>query len=484
MRISNPPDASNLIASARSQGGYTLASALADLIDNSIEYNAKNIEITSVTDGDLKNLRIIIHDDGDGMDKNTLIQAMRPASQHPDQIRSDDALGRFGWGMKSASISQASKLVVISKQRLTTTLASWDCDDIQDWSMELLEGKAAEEFAFGEPNTHSWTQIQWHHCDRLTEDFKISEVEVDELIAEAVESLELTFHRFLEDVEKPLRIAINGRNLIPADPFLLEKSTLVSDPNETIVYGKRIIKYTAYTLPHFGSLNSETRAKLEGSRGLIGNQGFYVYRNKRLIIHGTWFGITPYRALHQLIRIQLDIPNSLDHLFKITVDKSAAQLPKALKKHLKDLLAGLKSRSEKTIRGPVTTQTKNRTTDAIWALRPGKGQSRLSINRNHAFFQKENYSKDDLDAILDMVETGLPLNLLKRELNTEGSSLCQTPVDEHEIRMKVTNFIDLARSTNPELTPEFLETMLLKMDFLAQSQQLVKEIIEDSFDGC
>ena len=121
--------------------------------------------------------------------------------------------------------------------------------------------------------------------------------------------------------------------------------------------------------------------------------------------------------------------------------------------------------------------------DALWALKPGKGQSRLSINRNHIFFQRETYSKDDIEAILDLVETALPLNLLKSELNSASSSLCQTPVDEYEIRTKVTNFIDLAQAVDPELTAENLKTILLKMDFLAQSHALVDEIIKGSFDG-
>ncbi len=129
----NPPDAKSLMTSARSFGNYDLAGALADLIDNSIKAKANSISLLCrYNDG-----APIVHvlDDGEGMSKEELHAAMRPASHDPSAERSADDLGRFGWGMKSASFSQCKKLTVLSRKDGQVSGASWDLDNLDKWKM-------------------------------------------------------------------------------------------------------------------------------------------------------------------------------------------------------------------------------------------------------------------------------------------------------------------------------------------------------------
>ena len=91
-------------------------------------------------------------------------------------------------------------------------------------------------------------------------------------------------------------------------------------------------------LPHFSKLDHRTIQNIEGIEGLVRNQGFYVYRNNRLIIHGTWFGIFKYGELSDLVRVKVEIPNSMDHIWQISIDKKDAKLPQDLKFRLKSYL--------------------------------------------------------------------------------------------------------------------------------------------------
>ena len=118
----NEPDAVALMTSARSFGNYDLPGALADLIDNSIKAEARHIKVTCrYNSGDP---RVSVLDDGYGMTQEELHAAMRPASANPLAERSPDDLGRFGWGMKSASFSQCKRLTVISSKNGEVILRS------------------------------------------------------------------------------------------------------------------------------------------------------------------------------------------------------------------------------------------------------------------------------------------------------------------------------------------------------------------------
>lgn len=479
MRIKNPPEAANLIASARSQGGYTLASALADLFDNSIDHQASVIRVETISGNTIQDYKIVIHDNGTGMSKNHLIRSMRPASQHPDEQRNAHALGRFGWGMKSASLSQARKLVVITSDGQETSLASWDSHHIGDWEMELFAGQEAVDEVLIKPDSDTWTQLQWHYCDRLTDGYVLSDTELDEMIADAIEELELIFHRFISDKSRPLEIVINGRPLIPADPFLEEISAKISDENETIACRGTLITYTGYTLPHFGTIEKKLRDKLDRGKGMIGNQGFYVYREKRLIIHGTWLGIEPYKALHQLVRIRLDIPNSLDNLFKITIDKSGAQLPLEMKHVLRNIIRNLRKKSVSVIQGQRKPRTKIAVSDSFWRLTPGRGQSRFLINRDHPIFNKKQFDAEDMETLLTLIESSIPLNVIQAEVSKKDTSLCNRPVEPEQVTEVMQQTVRLLRLANPEYSEEDIRRSLIKFDFFEDNPAILDEILEE-----
>ena len=130
------PDASSMIETFRAIG-YNLETAVADIIDNSISAEAKNIYIERIWHGG-KSI-ITIMDDGHGMNGAELINAMRPGTQNPLAERAETDLGRFGLGLKTASFSQCRKLTVLSKKKdYAPIFWSWDLDYVaqtNEWNL-------------------------------------------------------------------------------------------------------------------------------------------------------------------------------------------------------------------------------------------------------------------------------------------------------------------------------------------------------------
>ena len=108
-----------------------------------------------------------------------------------------------------------------------------------------------------------------------------------------------------------------------------------------------------FTLPHHGKVTPTEWEHHAGPEGYLRNQGFYVYRERRLIIHGTWFGLTRQTELTKLARVRIDIPNSLDAAWKIDVRKASAQLPPSVRERLRRIIEPLGATSKRvyTTRG-------------------------------------------------------------------------------------------------------------------------------------
>lgn len=350
-RADATPRAASLIEGLRDIG-YSLETAISDIIDNSITAGARSLRI--ITETHSNDPRIALLDDGKGMSEEELVSAMRPGSRNPLATRDGSDLGRFGLGLKSASFSQCRRLTVVSRKNGKTSSAIWDLDDVADrneWAVQLPDeiSNIPEVDKLGSTGT----LVLWQKLDRLTsgnlsDAAKRAEI-INRRIAETERHLRLVFHRFMEDA-RPLRILLNGRVLRPLDPFARKNPATISDPEERLALSHGDVEIQSFTLPHHRQMGVSDWEDMAGPDGHLKSQGFYLYRGRRLILHGTWFGLCRQSELTKLSRVRIDIPNSMDADWKIDVKKSSAQLPPLVRDRLKAVIERIQDGSKRTYR--------------------------------------------------------------------------------------------------------------------------------------
>ena len=212
------PFAPSLIESMRSLG-YSFSSAIADLLDNSISANAQNIHIMSQPGS---NPSMVIFDDGCGMSRQELYEAMRYGSSNPLEERSADDLGRFGLGLKSASLSQCRKLIVVSKKNGEVSGYSWDLDYVIKSKSWMLKGYTEVEISDLPKITmlnevDHGTYILLQEFDRIKEGTGNITETFSKCLDDMINHLSLVFHRFLEE---GIKIYVNNLEVEGRDPFL------------------------------------------------------------------------------------------------------------------------------------------------------------------------------------------------------------------------------------------------------------------------
>ena len=331
-----PPQPSILLESLRNMG-YTLKSAIADIIDNSITANATCISIQYR--GNYQGQPwLAICDNGEGMDREELFQSMKFGSRsyHRKRKGSND-LGRFGLGMKTASISQCRKLTVFSWQDGQVSAFCWDLDKIDErWHIEeLTEPEIGNHSILNEivkalkfnTNPHG-TIVLWEKLDR---DAAKKDKAFNACMNEAREHIALVFHRFMEsepEYKQVISFDMNTSVITPRAPFGPAKN-----PNRHILNHAQftcngyVVKYQPYLLPREVDSSPDEYALYAGREGYVQNQGFYVYRNRRLIERATWFKKHKKEHKTQLLRIRIDIPAELDEYWEIDVRKSQTTPP-------------------------------------------------------------------------------------------------------------------------------------------------------------
>lgn len=329
------PEASSMIETFRAIG-YSIEAAVADLIDNSISADAKNIRVNFEWKG--SQTWLSIKDDGQGMNNDELIQAMRPGSRNPLDNRSAKDLGRFGLGLKTASFSQCRKLSVISKRKNQEPVFwTWDLDFVNQtgkWDLinYLPEG---EKFEAEAVEMKSGTIVIWNDIDRVVKNFLTDDNKALDkflLIMEQVKKhLAMVFHRFIETGK--IKIYLQDRPVEAWNPFLTSETATQGFPTEPLQNGKVFIK--GFVLPHKSKITEEVFKNAEGPKGWNEQQGFYIYRNERLLLAGDWLGMFRKEEHYKLARIQIDLPNSLDAEWQIDIKKSVARPPLVLREQLK-----------------------------------------------------------------------------------------------------------------------------------------------------
>ena len=322
--------------------GYTFNSAVSDIIDNSISESATTISISFTIEPEPS---ITIFDDGNGMSVEDLRVAMRLGTSE-DRERGAKDLGRFGLGLKTASLSQCRKLLVVTKQKGGEAHARlWSMDLIKQtgkWLSPTLSDVEISELPHVEElsKVASGTLVIWQDLDQLVEKGRDPADEILSALSELESHLALTFHRFLngEGVTR-LDINIGSTSVEGSDPFLRKHPSTQHLPEEILTVDGTPVRIRPYILPHISKLTSadKKRAHIDGS--MRENQGFYIYRNNRLIGPSSWFNIARKAELTKFARGSIDIPNSLDHRWKLDVKKSTATPPEAVKQAIRRIIA-------------------------------------------------------------------------------------------------------------------------------------------------
>lgn len=388
-----PPHASTMIESLRGLG-YSTASAIADILDNGISAGASEINIQFNWRD--KQSSIYILDNGSGLSDKELERAMTLGVKSPLDQRSANDLGRFGMGLKTASFSQCKRLTVASKFNDTISCLSWDLDLLSsrpDLGWALIEGAptSAQDSLLKLEQMNQGTIVIWEVLDRiLTEGFTSDDFLA--LIEDVVEPhLSMVFGRLLEGTSPALKIYINGRKVQHWDPFMTghpSKPWISPVKRHPTTHG--VIEIQCHVLPHKDRLTETEFTKNAGPNGWAAQQGFYIYRNKRLLVGGGWLGLGSPRAWnrdepHRLARIRLDLPNTADMEWKIDVKKSVARPPVAVREWLTRMANDTRERARQVFayRGTPTKRTNGSPIEQVWKVdRTVKG-SRYRIDIKH-----------------------------------------------------------------------------------------------------
>ncbi len=476
------PYAASLIEGHR-DFGYSLETALADIIDNAITAGARRVELVADTVADEP--WIALADDGSGMRESELIEAMRLGSRNPTDERAAEDLGRFGLGLKSASFSQCRSLTVLTRKDQTTSCARWDLDRIakrNEWSLELVD--TPETVTGHELLPENGTVVIWEKLDRLsggyTHDRSKRTDHMNAELAHAEFHLRLVFHRFLEGAKPRLALFLNGRPLKPIDPMAASHAATQKDPEEILRLRQGDVLIRCHTLPHHKRMTREEWEEIGGPEGHLKSQGLYVYREKRLIIAGGWLGLARQTELTKLCRIAVDIPNTMDAEWKIDVKKASAQLPPVVRERLKKVVERFVGTSRRTYRRR-GQRLVDETRFPIWNRVQKGGQIVFRPNLKHPVFQAYSEQlpeelREGFARCLRIVGSGLPIETLHAELvgNAEAVTSDETsPTDLEELVCSLA-----ATFTENGVPPESLPDTLQGNPFLRVRWKSVEPILE------
>jgi len=405
--------------------GYNLPTAIADIIDNSLTAGARNIDLYFHWAG--AESRICIIDDGRGMSESELHEAMRPGSRSPLEERAPEDLGRFGLGLKTASFSQSRSLTVISKSKDAKLCSRcWDLEYVADhdeWRLLKTPSSGAEEWLKRIQDQSSGTAVVWCRLDRITGSDQTSDAAAHSRFNDAIDHvrqhLALVFHRFLTDGS--LTVKINDDPIEAWDPFLEKHPATYRTAEERIPFGKSPVVFRGFVLPHKDKLQDAEFAGAGGPYGWAAHQGFYVYRNRRLLVFGDWLRLGSPNAWtrdeqFKLARIRLDITNDTDGEWHLDVKKSTARPPVAIRERLMQLGGEVRRMAREVFahrgrygpRAPAPQEI-----ERPWISRLRNGHRVYLVNRFHPMvsgvIQRSAQTAPEVEALLRVLEETVPV---------------------------------------------------------------------------
>lgn len=427
------PHASSLVESLRAFG-YELPTALADLVDNSITASAKNIWVDFHWDGE--NSVIAVTDDGDGMSEEKLVAAMRLGSQNPLKAREPHDLGRFGLGLKTASFSQSRRVTVRSVVRGgKPATRCWNLDHIarvNDWQL-LRSGDAAAEPHFSRlAELRKGTAVVWQNIDRLVAGQRTDSEREQQIFLQRADAvrrhLAMVFHQLIAG-KRGVKLLLNERPIEAWDPFLASEPATQVLPVTRLKLRGVVVEVEPFVLPHHSKLPKPKHESAAGPRGWNAHQGFYVYRNRRLLVSGDWLGFGWAKEEHyKLARIRVEVPNALDHDWAIDVTKSRALPPTALRDDLRRIGERTRSDAKRVYshRGAKLTPKADADRVLLWEPMAKHDKMFYRLNRQHPLLKQAlaaSSNRSALNALLRLVEETVPYPHIAIENSEKPNSL-------------------------------------------------------------
>lgn len=486
-----PPRADAMVEALRGLG-YSTPAAVADVIDNSIAASASKIAVFFAWNGGDASIAIV--DDGEGMTDAELEKAMRLGDRNPLTARAPGDLGRFGLGLKTASFSQCRRVTVSSRKGSELSCLRWDLDvlaegDGDEWL--LLEGADPKSVAYRPmvDNIRQGTVVLWEGLDRIvTPGFK--EQDFLDLIDEVERHLSMVFHRYLTGSKPRVTIAVNKRAISPWSPFLLEHESTWSSPIDRILSPGGSVEVQCHVLPHKDRLSQKEYDSAAGPHGWTAQQGFYIYRNERLLVAGSWLGLGRGRAwtkeeAHKLARIRLDFPNSADFAWKIDVRKASARPPVEIRDRLVRLAEDARERARRVFAyrgGPGPGQPSP--IYQAWRAEHNSEGTRYRIDRSHeavrAVLDGAGPLRAGIEGMLQIVESTVPvqriwLDTVEAQEGPKNGFATDPPTEVSVVLAVMYRNLVLRRGVEPRVARQ----QLLKTEPFQQYPELVHSLPDD-----
>ncbi len=418
--------------------GYTLETAMADIVDNSIAANANKVQI-SFKINNSENDEVLIMDNGKGMPLSKMKDAAILAYTGKDEKREDNDLGRYSLGLKSASMSCCDRLYIVSKEKNsqpnTIVIDFEEIKKSKNWQAYEVENSKYEELIKDSGTIIVWKKLkffEYNHFDR-------------NLINEKIASVENHFSHIYSDYIKNALIELKiGKSIVePWDPFMLSLDATKTVYSNTIVYKNECIKIIVYILPVVSSISEQNQRIMTG-KGLSEQQGFYIYRNNRIISEGGWLGLRGMNIDNksQYARIRVDISTTLDAEFKVNFMKNSVEIPDALKPQFLEIAKKAKKESLHSfayMKNPsLKRRKKAKDFIPVWNVTNTDKSISLFVNENHPIINEltKNLTDKDRKKLFTLLSRNLPVDKVQ---NNDFNEKCYS---EQEIKQLIKETYD------------------------------------------
>ncbi|QDM15777.1 ATP-binding protein [Tardiphaga sp. vice304] len=465
------PSAAALVESLRGLG-YSPETAIADLIDNSIAAEAATIELEiEWNDG---HPQVALFDNGNGMDRTTLAEALRFGGTGPASTRTASDLGRFGLGLKTASLSQCRQITIISRTVSKTSALVLDVDEIakRGWFATVPAVMPKHPLVTKLAQLEHGTVVLWDRMDSLGGLSGLAKETFYLRLEDLRAHLGMVFHRFIDGDATRLAIICNGRAIKAWDPFQTGHPSTRELPSERIRHAGSAFTVRPYVLPHRDRFANEAEYETAGGHGgWAARQGFYVYRGKRMLVAGSWLGLGGVRTwtrdeASRLARIEVDLPTDLDRDWRIDVRKSQARPPGTLRARLTAIGGRCRQEAREVFafRGQgAHARGLPHAAPTVWLALKGPKGLQYRINREHPLvvaFRNSAGGVRPLNAMLSIIERSVPIERIWLDVS-ETEATAVTPMDANEIAQLSNQLLELGKALPASMTPDQRANMLL-----------------------